>query len=45
MGEPRGHENLMAWELNGRLRQDALLAQEDKEALHPVAAGHDGPWR
>jgi len=44
MGEPRGHENLMARELNGRLRQDALVAQEDKEALQSAAAGHDGPW-
>ena len=35
----------MARELNGRLRQDALVAQEDKEALQPAAAGHDGPGR
>ena len=35
----------MAWELNGRLRQDPVVAQEAKEALQPVAIGHDGPRR
>ena len=33
----------MAWELNGQLRQDPVVAQEAKEALQPVAIGHDGP--
>jgi len=35
----------MPWEPNGRLCQDTLVTQEDKEALQPAAAGHDGPWR
>ena len=35
LGEPRGHENVMAWELNGRLRQDPVVTQEAKEARSP----------
>ncbi len=44
-GEPRGHENLMARELNGRLHQEPLVTQEDKKALQSTATGHDGPGR
>jgi hypothetical protein len=31
----------MPRKLNGRLCQDALVTQEDKEALHPATAGRD----
>jgi hypothetical protein len=27
------------------MREDPLVAQEDKEALQPAAACHDRPWR
>lgn len=44
-GKPRGDKHLMARELNGRMRQAPVGAQEDKEALQPMAARYDGPWR
>jgi hypothetical protein len=35
----------MARQLNGRMHQNPMGTQEDKEALQPTAARHDGPWR
>ena len=44
-GKPCGHEDLVPGELNRRLYQGTLGMQEDKKALQPAAAGHNGPWR
>ena len=44
-GRPCGHQDLMAREPNGGLRDGALVVQEGKEALHPAAARRDRPGR